>query len=572
MNDSGGRIRILPVQLRNRIAAGEVVQRPASVVKELVENSLDAAARRITVSVSGGGLTSIIVSDDGSGMDMKDLEMAVEPHATSKLDHDDDLSAIGTLGFRGEALPSIASVSQVQIFSRPQESEAGASVTVHGGEKTGPVIKGGPQGTRVEVRNLFFNPPARKKHLRTVRTEMGRITGVVRELALAHTHVALRLLREGDEVLMTSGSGDLKQCLVELFGADVVSEMLPFGGADGVVRGFAATPALARSRRDRQYLLVNGRGVRHPGVTAVLDRAYEGFLDRGRYPFVVVVVSVSPRRIDANVHPAKREIRIEDERELLGWIHELVRAALVGMPGPRWETADGDRRPSGTLAPQHPAASRVGESQLRYLSGHAGEGDTGGPGIPFGLLEPLGQVEKTYIVARGPDGLYLVDQHAACERLYYERAREAARRGDAPSQGLAVPQACELEPDEQEMWDRYSQRLVGMGFDVQPFGAGTLIVRGVPAHLDAPPSSEVLREMLRAVSEVGASVSADEAVALAAASCRAAVRAGDRLSVPEMKHLFAELGEMQGACTCPHGRPTVVLITLGEIERMFHRR
>lgn len=572
MNESVTRIRVLPVQLRNRIAAGEVVERPASVVKELIENSLDAGAGRINVSVSGGGLASISVSDDGCGMGMKDLELAVEPHATSKLE-DDDLNAIDTLGFRGEALASIASVSQVEMFSRPRDSEAGAAVKVHGGQKIGPVTRGGPPGTRVEVRNLFFNTPARKKHLRTQRTEMGRITAVVRELALAHPNTAFRLLREGEEILLTGGSGRLDQCLVELFGADVASEVMPFGEDDDVVRGFAGTPALGRSRRDRQYLLINGRSVSHPGVTAVLDRAYEGFLDRGRYPFVVVVVSLPPRRIDANVHPAKREVRIEDERELLGWIHELVRGALVGMPAPRWEMADGGgRRPSEGFTAGSSGGGRIGESQLSYLSGTAGEGDAVGSSGLFNLLEPLGQVERTYVAARGPEGLYLVDQHAACERLYYERALEAARRGDAPSQGLAMPQTCELDPEEQEMWDRYSDQLLALGFDVESFGGDTVLVRGVPVYADEPPSSEVLREVLREVSEVGASVPADEAVALATASCKAAVRAGDRLSITEIRHLFSELADLEEAGTCPHGRPTVVLISLGEIERMFHRR
>ncbi len=563
----GARIKRLPQALVNRIAAGEVVQRPSSVVKELVENAIDAGASEVRIDVSRGGMERIAVADDGIGMGPEDLLLAVAPHATSKIAVDDDLEAIETLGFRGEALASIASVSQVQIYSRPRAADAGAVLRVEGGAEAPLQPRGGPPGTRIQVRNLFYNTPARKKHLRRQATEMSHVSSVVREMALAHPEVSLRLFSASEEQIFTSGSGDLRQCIAEVFGAEVAGEILPIAEPQETVEGFVGTPAISRSRRDRQYVLINRRPVNHPGIGAVLNRAYEGFMDRGRHPFAILVISLAPERIDVNVHPAKREVRILEERELLGGIYNRVRGALLGMPAPRWEISatgrgsDGPKTPAGTGG-----ADRTAETQLTYLSHPAGEQTSS---EVFSQLRPLGQIDRTYIVAGGPGGMYVIDQHAAHERLYYERALEARRSKAAPCQRLAVPHSCEVSPEQMQRWEAHRDDLEALGFDVQPFGRDTLLVRGVPVYAGEPASAHMLTEVLEKMRE---GPTTGESAAMATAACKSAVRAGDSLSVSEIRQLFDDLAGLEQAGTCPHGRPTVVVLSRRELSRMFGRR
>ncbi len=563
----GSRIKRLSQALVNRIAAGEVVERPASVVKELVENAIDAGAAEVRIDITKGGMQRIVVADDGIGMGAEDLLLAVAPHATSKISVDDDLEAIETLGFRGEALASIASVSEMQIYSRPREEDVGAVLKVHGGDEAPLQSRGGPPGTRIEVKNLFYNTPARKKHLRRQATETSHVLSAVREMALAHPEVSLRLSHASEERVFTSGSGDLGQCIAEIFGAEVAREVLPIGEPGEPVWGFIGTPALSRSRRDRQYILINRRSVNHPGMGAVLNRAYEGFVDRGRYPVVVLVISVAPQRIDVNVHPAKREVRILEERELLGRIHNAIRGALLGMPAPRWEVREGGAKGRrGDDSSSLPGGRDLpAQRQLAYFP-QQGEEQT--PSEVFRQLRPLGQIDETYLVAQGPEGMYLIDQHAAHERLYYERALEAWRSRSSPCQLLAVPHACEVGPEQVQRWEAARDDFEALGFDVEPFGKDTLLVRGVPVYAGESVSAHLLSEVLE---KMGGSPTTRESVALAMAACKSAVRAGDRLSVAEIQHLLEDLAGLTQAGTCPHGRPTVVILTRREMSRMFGR-
>ncbi len=571
-----GRIYILPEHLRNRIAAGEVVQRPASVVKELVENSLDAGAEEIRVAVTRGGLDEITVTDDGAGMTPEELAVAVQAHATSKISRTDDLEAIDSLGFRGEALASIASVSHLRIFSRTRESDLGAEIAVDGGEPGDPRPRGGPVGTRVQVRNLFFNTPARRKHMGAVRTEMSHVTETIRELALAHPGVSFHLHREGERVLFTSGAGDLHRCLVELFGAGAADELLCIGGGDDRIDGYVGTPVLSRARRDRQYFVVNGRIVQHPGMRAVLERAYSGFLERGRFPFAAISLRLPPGRVDVNIHPTKREIKILEGRSVLGSLHNRVREALLQMPPPQWKVADqgtGDvcASPDGASGPD---PERAAESQVSYFpSGpDGGREDAEESGSMYDRLRPMGQLDDTYIVASGPGGLYLVDQHAACERLYYEHGLAALREGISYSQRLAVPRTIELDGDQMQCWREFSSDMESMGYEAEEFGGGTLIVQAVPVFLDEAASPQLVAEVLEELGEVGATRSSAEMLATATASCKRALRAGDRLGESEMKYLFRQMSRLQQPNTCPHGRPTLIEISRAQIARMFSRR
>ncbi len=566
------RIQILPEHLRNRIAAGEVVQRPASVVKELAENSIDAGAQQVRVEVSRGGMDEIVVTDDGEGMLPDELELAVQAHATSKITGAADLEAIHSLGFRGEALASIASVSRLRIFSRADGADMGAEIAAEGGELEEPRPRGGPVGTRVEVRNLFYNTPARRKHIGAVRTELAHITGTVRELALANPGISFHMHRDKERVLFTGGGGDLRRCLVELFGADVGDELLWIGGGDERIDGYVGTPALSRARRDRQYFVVNGRIVNHAGMRAVLERAFAGFLERGRFPIAAVTLHLPPGDVDVNIHPTKREIKLLDQRPVLGSLHNRVREALLQMPPPQWQVAES--RGDEDLPTQQ--GERPSSSQVSYFAEATGteredtEDERGSS--PYGALHPLGQLDETYIVARGPRGLYLVDQHAASERLHFELGLAALREGISYSQQLAVPRTIELDGDQLERWHSMRDDLESMGFAAEEFGGTTLIVQAVPVFTDEEASPELVSEVLEELAEVGATRPSAETLATATASCKRALRAGDRLSEAEMRHLFRKMSELEQPNTCPHGRPTLIEISRSRIARMFGRR
>ena len=582
LDDEGQRIRKLPQHLINRIAAGEIVERPASVVKELIENSLDAGADSISISVEDGGKESITVLDDGKGILSEDLKAAVQPHATSKIFEPGQLTDIATLGFRGEALASIASVSDMEVCSRHAGADVGSSLRVRGGEEGELRPWGGPEGTRVRVRNLFYNAPVRRKQLKRSATEMSHILDVVRGIALANPQVAFRLMRDGSEALFSSGSAELHKTAAEIFGADAIEEMMAFGEPESMIFGFAGSPALARSRRDRQYFIVNGRVIEHDGLRAVVENCYRGFLEERRFPFCIAVIKLQPARVDVNVHPAKKEVRIDNVREVTGKLYNEVRQALMALPVPRWELQK-DEEESGLPDSEDEvggsekqiqahavgSAELVAEGQRRYFL-QGDDQDTSPEDIVFEHLRPLGQVAKTYVLAEGPEGLYLVDQHAACERLYYEQALAKMQKGRPISQQLLTPYVYRADPEEMRLYEQHQKPLKQIGFEVEKEGDDRLIVTAVPAYGEEPVSPGKLDEVLDAMQQ-GEKLSPGEIVAAATASCHAAVRAGDVLSQEEIQHLFAELDQLKRPQTCPHGRPTVVVMTHKSLAKMFGR-
>lgn len=568
------RIRRLPRSLINRIAAGEIIERPASVVKELVENSLDAKSTRIKVEVAQGGMERIAVRDDGWGMVEEDLSLAVQPHATSKLASVDDLSAIETLGFRGEALASIASVSHMEIFSQTAGASSGQVLKLVGGEPRSSFSQAGTPGTYIEVKHLFFNTPVRKRQLQRPATEMAHITKCVRELALAHPEVSFQLSREGKEVLFTSGHATLDQTIVEVFGPDVMSELLPIGRPDGEFSGFIGSPNLARSRRDRQFFILNGRAIHHVGLQVVVERAFEGFLPTRRYPLIILQLRLPPQRVDVNVHPTKREVRIAQERELTGRLYHAVKRTLLGMSPPEWDLrcqSAGDA--VGRCSEGRASTSR--ESQVRYQlssidGGDHGRDESGGHPLLSEQLVVLGQVDGTYVVARGPDGLYVIDQHAAHERVFYEKSLDALDDAEPARQVLTAPYAYEASPEEFEAWLEAGEILEKMGFEVEPFGDHTLLIRAVPALAGETLSPASLGDVLVRLGSESAGQDPHHAAA-ALAACKASVKAHDPLSDVEMRELLKALGTTNKPMTCPHGRPTVVVLKKDAIDRLFRR-
>ena len=570
----GKRIRVLPRSVVNRIAAGEIVERPASVVKELVENSLDAGATRVRVNIAGGGLEKISVVDDGRGIDSGDLLLAVQPHATSKLTNEEDLWRISTLGFRGEALASIASISRMEIKSRAPGAIEGARLVAEG-DRIGAVSPWtGPEGTVVEVSDLFFNTPVRLRQLGKPGTEASHVASRLRELALGNPHVSFRLVSSDRELLFTSGSGELLEAITELFDSEFATKLLPLHSSDSaIIRGFVGPPELTRARRDRQYLLLHGRAITHPPFQSVLERAYEGFAPTGRHPVAIVDFNVRHDRVDVNVHPTKRRVRFDDDRELAGRLYRAVQGALLSMNVTRWEfPRERDESPADrTDAPEDCGkGTSMAEEQLKYEY-LPGRGQIGVNRV-YDHLEPLGQVLDSYIVARGPGGLYLVDQHAACERLYYDAALEAIEQGDPPVQRLIAPAVLEVGTRTMECWGQWGHLLTSLGFEVEEFGPESLVVRAVPILAGEPASPAALEEVLSRLAENTSATPTSARAAAALASCRASIKAGEALSPGEVTGLIARMSHLDTPGVCPHGRPTVLAITRDDIERLFRRK
>ena len=601
-------VRQLSEAIVNRIAAGEVVERPASVVKELVENALDAGATRIEIVTDGGGRRLIRVTDDGAGMTRADLALSVERHATSKLP-DDDLLDIRTLGFRGEALPSIGAVAQLAITTRHASEPHGWAIAVDAGRKgeVKPAALG--DGTRVEVRELFYATPARLKFLKSDRSEGEAIREVVRRLAMSRPDVAFTLAGE-ERVPVTwaaalpGASGRLAR-LADILGAEFRAnavEVLRAGGAVAV-EGFAALPTLTRANSLGQYLFVNGRAVRDKLLIGVVRAAYADYLPRDRHPIVALFVTLDPREVDVNVHPAKAEVRFRDGglvRSLL--IHALQEA--LAREGQRAATTGG----SATVAALRPAAlGRRGwdwrRSPARPIDprgmparGGAAGGfaqaaqaafDVGAPSADARVTEaaepdliekPLGaaraQVHETYIVAQTRDGIVIVDQHAAHERIVYERLKAALATTGIPRQILLIPEIVELDPADVERLVARADELARYGLAIEPFGPGAIAVRETPALLGEIDACALVRDLAEHMAEWDEALPLERRLMHVAATmaCYGSVRAGRRLKGEEMNALLREMEGTPNSGQCNHGRPTYVELKLTDIERLFGRR
>ena len=584
-------IRVLDPLTVNQIAAGEVVERPSSVVKELAENSLDAGATHITVEVESGRgeIRRITVTDDGSGMVPADALLAFHPHATSKIRALEDLHRSLTLGFRGEALASIASVARVELVTRPSGGHApeACRVVVEGGEIREQGIGAGPEGTRITVEQLFAHTPARRKFLKSLGTELSHIAGVVESLALSHPRVSFRLVHNGTVRVRTDGNGDLRETIAAIHGPHLARDLVPLAvGTSGLgIHGYVSPPADHRTHPYLVFLSVNGRPVYSRQIVRAIREGYGTLLPPHRYPVAFLEITLDPGWVDVNVHPTKRQVRFSGEQDLLDLVRDAVSGVLrsrdqapAGPDGPR---IDGVVSPPPIASP-HPAApvplpwkeaplriARQTEQQLRQTELSAGAG-TGRPALPE--MESIGQVGGVYLVASTPDGgLVLVDQHAAHERVVYEQLHDL-RSGGERSQELLVPLVLRKSAREAAVLREYLPALTRQGLVVEEFGRDTFAVKAVPVILGRPGDDSAVHEMLGDLlcEEADPGVTQEERV-IRIIACRSAVKAGAMLSREQSQRLIRQLARARNPSTCPHGRPTMVALTRQQLDGMFKR-
>jgi DNA mismatch repair protein MutL len=563
-------VRLLPDAVINRIAAGEVVERPASVVKELVENSLDAGASRIAITIRGAGRELISVVDDGQGIEAGDCRMALRRHATSKVRAEEDLTAIASLGFRGEALPAIFAVSRLRIASRPPGAARGYLVEGEGGVVTSAGEADVPEGTSVEVRDLFFNTPARAKFLKSPATEQAAILRLVTPLVLAHPDVHVRLSVPGRVVLNAPRSRDLRERLGTLYGHGLAAKLLPVEARTGRTRltGLVAPPVLARTHRDDIHLIVNGRAVRDTLLTQALVEAYRPLLPRDQYPLAVLVLEVDPGEVDVNVHPAKAWVRFRQPRALHDLVYGAVGQALRHVDAaPSGLLAQAVGEAAGLLGGPPPAPGDGADGQGALF--REGEAAYAAP-VLFGAV--VGQIEDTFIVAHTGEEVFFVDQHVAHERVLFERMRTDLEQGTLASQALLFPQPLELSPARARAVEQAGEALGRLGFQVEGFGSATLMVRAVPSLLRGETPARLVDDLAREIEEEGSRAGSPVLDRLLAfVSCRAAIKAHQPLTREEMSQLLADLAVTATPFFCPHGRPIVSRIALRDIKRELRR-
>jgi DNA mismatch repair protein MutL len=581
----------------SKIAAGEVVERPASAVKELIENSLDAGCSRISVEVRDGGVELIRVSDNGVGIHSAEVTLAFQRFATSKISSADDLDEISTLGFRGEALPSIAAVSRVSLVTRAEAEEAGSRVEVRDGELLKFESAGAPRGTTVTVRGLFQNFPARQKFLKSAASETTRIQTVVTRYALAYPEVAFEMESDRGRRFTTPGTGDRREAAAAVYGAEMARNMLEIASSDQDdpsrqvgIRGLVSPPSVNRANRSYVSLFVNRRWILSRVLGVALDQAYHGFMAERRYPIALVDLSVPHDQVDVNAHPTKSEVRFRQESEVFRALQQAVRRTLVSespVPevqphgGPRpatapesrpaafWPTAPFDRAAASAI--DGPPAAHTSPPQVDGNTGPLAPGPAPVPKRVLPVLRVLGQVQNTYIVAEGPDGVYLIDQHAAHERVVFERVRAEAQSRTSLVQSLLEPSLVELDPRQQELVESQGETVASLGFAIEPFGGGTFLLRGVPGVLGERDPATALLEVLDLMAEGGGFESWEERAAYSVA-CHAAIRAGKTMAQDEMTALTRQLEVCDQPNTCPHGRPTMIHLSTSQLEREFGRR
>ena len=591
-------IHVLPDQVASQIAAGEVVERPFSVVKELVENSLDAGATAITVEIRGGGRQLIQVADNGSGIDAAEIETAFLRHATSKLTSADDLHAIRTLGFRGEALAAVAAVSQLTIVSRARDAAVGTRLVLNGGHLTAREAVGAPAGTVIAVENLFYNVPARLKFLKSITTEKRLIDEFVTRYALAYPGVRFRLSHDGRITFQTTGNGATADVLLAVYGPETVRQLLTIGRDEAGerpvrVHGYISDPALSWANRNHIQLFVNGRYIRDNRLSFAVVQAYHTLLPAGRYPLGLLFLDMPPEDVDVNVHPTKVEVRFRDEGAMFGAVQREARAALLGTTAAR--TVDGwpaTWRPSnwaGATAgvatrDDMPAAQLDIPWQLRppapEPAGHeAWQPATGGPAMPAAdaatrlpIMRVVGQVGAAYVITEGPDGLFLIDQHAAHERVLYEQLLAQWRERHVASQGLVAPATVYLSPSQANLVEEHGELLAGLGFAIEPFGPGAFQVRAVPGLLGRTDPAVALQAVVADLENEVTPLQAQlESLVIKRVCKTAAIKAGQTMTREEMEALIAHLEACDVPHTCPHGRPTLIHLSAATLARQFGR-
>jgi DNA mismatch repair protein MutL len=587
-------IRILDSEVVARIAAGEVVERPAAVVKELVENSLDAGATRISVATRGGGVALIQVEDNGGGIPADEMEMAFQRHATSKLASAADLESIATLGFRGEALPSIAAVSEVELVSCTAGGAAGSYLKLNDGVVTGQGGRGRPAGTTVTVRNLFRNVPARLKFLRSTTTENGHIANIVSQYALAYPEVKFNLTVDERDVLSTPGSGRPIDSILAIYGIETARSMIEIkrdgNWGDGrspssiTVSGLIGAPHLSRTSRDYLSLFVNRRWIGGRLLAKAVEDAYHGLLTVGRHPVAVINIDLPAREVDVNIHPAKSEVKFQNEHQVFGAVQKAVRGTIAELaPVPIIsQTATVYSPPARPVSAPSPRPPDAGPGPTSAVPGE-GPSSPLLPATPLPwreslpALRPLGQLAATYIVAEGPEGLYLIDQHAAHERIIFDKLQRQRAKRDIEVQGLLDPVIFEANPRQAAAMKRHddqgtaslslSSGLAEFGFSIERFGTSSYLIRAVPAGLGGKGCVAALRELLDTPAD---GTDWREQIAQSIA-CHSAVRSGQVLSHDEMRQLLRELEQTTSPHTCPHGRPTMTHLSLGGLAKEFRR-
>ena len=570
-------IKVLDKEVVARIAAGEVVERPASVVKELVENSLDAGSSQISIEARGGGASLIRVIDNGAGIPSSEVELAFERYATSKIGNLGDLDSLASLGFRGEALPSIVAVAQVEVVSCAANESAGTYLSLEDGVVVDRRSQGRSPGTTITVRNLFRKVPARLKFLKSLATESSHIANVVTQYALAFPEVKFTLLIDGKVALRTSGSGQLIDSVIEVYGVEVAQNMLEInsqgsqwvsGQADSStqVAGMVGSPAVSRSGRGYLSFFVNRRWISSRLLARAVEEAYHGLLQVGKHPVAIINIALPHQEVDVNIHPTKTEVKFRNERALFSAVQRAVRRALIEqMPVPKIEA------PAPTTGVAPPSSRPALWSSAGISPRHTGSSPValGIPMVSLPVLRVLGQLLNSYIIAEGSDGLYLIDQHAAHERILFEKIKDQRSRQEIEVQGLLEPVTLEVNPRQEQVLKPYYQDMAEFGFSIEPFGNRAYLVRAVPALLDKKDWMGMIRELLD--TEVGEDRGKWLESITISIACHSAVRTGQILSDDEMRELIRQLEQTATPHTCPHGRPTVIHLSSQQLEREFGR-
>jgi DNA mismatch repair protein MutL len=574
-------IKVLDNDTINQIAAGEVVERPASVVKELVENALDAGATQISIDIKGGGISLIRVTDNGSGIPSGEVELAFERHATSKITNPKDLHNIHSLGFRGEALPSIAAVARVEILTCAAGESAGIYLSLEGGAVTQKKSQSRSRGTTITVNDLFRRVPARLKFLKSVPTENSHIANVVSQYALAFPEVGFTLTIDGKQNLHTSGKGKLRESILDVYGAEIAGRMLPVerreeswsagkGESNINVTGMVGSPDVGRSGRSYLSFFVNRRWVTNRTLAYAVEEAYAGLIMTGRHPVAVLDISLAPEAVDVNIHPAKSEVKFRNESEVFRAVQKAVRQALVAqMPVPQIE------EPAAAYAAPPSYKQQLLRNLPRLDERHVTAQETAPreTALPLAaslpVLRVVGQVMNCYIIAEGPDGLYIIDQHAAHERIRFEKIQQQRARRAVEVQGLLEPATFEVSPRQAAILKNCIAELAEFGFALELFGERTFLVRAVPLMVAGDNWAGMLRELLDALS--GETRSKWEERIVASIACHGAIKSGQALSDDEMRALVRQLEETANPHTCPHGRPTIIHLSRSQMERDFGR-
>ncbi|MDX1416206.1 MAG: DNA mismatch repair endonuclease MutL [Candidatus Promineifilaceae bacterium] len=606
-------INVLSEQLASQIAAGEVVERPASVVKELVENALDAGATTINVDIRAGGRELVQVADNGQGIAAHDLEKAFLRHATSKLEHIDDLEAIPTLGFRGEALAAIAAVSQLTVVSRTEAEPAGTRLVLDGGQKMTRESVGAPRGTVIAVENLFFNVPARMKFLKSELTEKRLIDEFVTRYALAHPKVRFRLVHDNRIAFQSNGSGDVKEVLLSIYGSDLSRQLLEIersdstasaaegrskSGGDLLVSGVISPPDVHWSNRSRISLFVNGRWIKDRSIAYAVIQAYHTLIPSGRYPLAIIFISLPYDQVDVNVHPAKTEVRFRSSNQVFGAVQRAVRQTLITQSPVRsmsaWAGGDaGDTRSPGWagVLDEHAFQKRDGDAQRELnldwsvrlatrgldsepvgeVQGSRTAGETlQNEKLP--IMRVIGQVGAAYIITEGPDGLYLIDQHAAHERILFEQFMGQYDHDGVISQGLITGTAVHLPPSQAELLAENIQLLNSLGFQIEIFGPNQFMVRAVPAVVAKLDPARALIAVVEDLERQDVPLRGKIEEKIVLRVCKsAAIKAGQTLSQREMEALVMQLEACHNPHTCPHGRPTLIHLSVAQLAKQFGR-